>query len=67
MILTVNLSGMDELAKAWYTIYRDRIGKEIIVAQASAASVTPTQTPPRDGGADGDRKPEVIEMPPPSI
>jgi hypothetical protein len=67
MILMVNLSGTDELAKAWYTIYRDRIGKEIIAAQTSAASVTPTQTPPGDGGADGDREPEVIEMPPPSI
>jgi hypothetical protein len=37
------MSIMDPLARAWYMMYRERIGKEVLAAQAA---VMPMPTPP---------------------
>jgi hypothetical protein len=38
-ILQADMSIMDPLARAWYMMYRERIGKEVLTAQEAAAPV----------------------------
>jgi hypothetical protein len=53
--LTVDLSAMDPLARAWYEMYCERISKEVMTASVASATATPAPTP------------VVMEVPPPSI
>jgi hypothetical protein len=39
-ILMANMATMDQLARAWHEMYRERIGKEVLTAQAAVASMT---------------------------
>jgi hypothetical protein len=47
-ILTVDMSNMDLLERAWHEMYRQRIGKEVMAAQAATASTAmlASATPP---------------------
>jgi hypothetical protein len=38
-ILMAYMVSIDPLARAWHAMYRERIGKEVMVAQATAASM----------------------------
>ena len=54
-ILMADMLNMDPLARAWHEMYRERIGKEGMAAQAAAAasaSIAASATPP------------VVEQPP---
>jgi hypothetical protein len=37
-ILMADMVAMDPFAKAWHKMYRERIGKEVLAAQAAAAT-----------------------------
>jgi hypothetical protein len=43
-ILMADLSIIDRLARVWHEMYRDRINKKVLVAQASVALATPPVT-----------------------
>ena len=51
-ILMADLGKMDPLARAWHELYRDKIGKEVLAAQAAAAASMPSQ---------------AASMPPPTV
>jgi hypothetical protein len=43
-ILMADMSTMDPLARVWYMMYHGRIGKEVMNAQAAAATAMPMPT-----------------------
>ncbi|MFY0277365.1 hypothetical protein, partial [Escherichia coli] len=46
-ILMADLEKMDPLARAWHELYRDKISKEVMAAQAAqAASMAPSASMP---------------------
>jgi hypothetical protein len=58
-ILQADMSIMDPLARAWYMMYRHRIGKEVLAAQATAAPVH--EVPPVIDEADVMGEPPVTQ------
>jgi hypothetical protein len=43
-ILMADMTTMDPLARGWHQMYRDRIGKEVMAAQAATESI-PSSAP----------------------
>jgi hypothetical protein len=47
---------MDPLVKAWFEMYRESAGKEVMVPSAASAMATPAPTPPVT------EEPDVMEV-----
>ncbi|KAK1618989.1 hypothetical protein QYE76_024506 [Lolium multiflorum] len=69
-ILMANMENMDLLARAWYEMYRERIGQEVLAPRPASASMTPLapstfMTPPAPSTFMPPPAPSMF-MPPPT-